>query len=50
VRAFSLDHPPDYVHWHFFVLSVPNIIVIVLMITVLIAAILLPYPKRRPQL
>ena len=50
VRAFNLDHPPHYVHWHFFVMSVPNIIVIVLMIAVFVAAILLPFPKRRSQL
>lgn len=50
VRVFNLDHPPHYVHWHFFVMSVPNIVVIVLMIAVFVAAILLPFPKRRSQL
>jgi hypothetical protein len=49
IRAINLDHPPHYVHWHFFVMSVPNIIVIVLMIAVFVAAILLPFPKRRSQ-
>jgi hypothetical protein len=49
VRAINLDHPPHYVHWHFFVMSVPNIIVIVLMIAVFVAAILLPFPRRRSQ-
>ena len=50
VRAFNLDPPPHYVHWHFFLMSVPNIIVIVLMVAVLIAAILLPFPQRQARL
>ena len=42
----NLNHPAHYVHWHFFQMSVPNIVVIVLMIVVFIAAIALPFPKR----
>jgi len=44
---FDLNHPAHYVHWHFFQMSVSNVIVILLMIAVFIAAILLPFPKHR---
>lgn len=44
---FDLNHPAHYVHWHFFQMSVGNVIVILLMIAVFIAAILLPFPKHR---
>jgi len=44
---FNLNHPAHYVHWHFFQMSVPNVIVILLMIAVFIVAILLPFPKHR---
>lgn len=46
---FNLNHPPHYVHWHFFQMSVANITVIVLMIIVFVAAILLPFPNRGRQ-
>ena len=42
----NLDHPARYVHWHFFQMSVPNLIVIILMIVVFWLAILIPF--RRP--
>jgi len=44
--VFDLNGPAHYVHWHFFQMSVANLLVIVLMIVVFIAAILLPFPKR----
>ena len=43
---FDLSHPAHYLHWHFFQMSVANVILIVLMIAVFIAAILIPFPKR----
>ncbi len=46
---FNLNHPAHYVHWSFFQMSVPNLVVIVLMIVVFIAAILLPFPKHRQE-
>jgi len=42
----DLNSPAHYVHWHFFQMSVANILVIALMILVFIAAILLPFPGR----
>ena len=43
---FDLSHPARYVHWHFFQMSVANIVVILLMIAVFVAALLLPFPGR----
>jgi len=45
---FDLSHPAHYLHWHFFQMSVANVVVICLMIVVFVAAILLPFPARRP--
>lgn len=43
---FDLSHPAHYLHWHFFQMSVANVIVILLMIAVFVAAILIPFPRR----
>jgi hypothetical protein len=47
---FNLNHPAHYVHWHFLQMSVANIVVIVLMIVVFIAAIALPFPTRSREI
>ena len=44
--VFDLNGPAHYVHWHFFQMSVANVVVILLMIAVFILAIALPFPKR----
>jgi hypothetical protein len=44
---FNLNHHAPYVHVGFFQMSVSNIVVIVLMIIVFVAAILLPFPSHR---
>jgi hypothetical protein len=43
---FDLSNPAEYVHWHFFQMSVANVVLILLMIAVFILAILIPFPKR----
>jgi hypothetical protein len=43
---FNLTHPAHTVHWHFFTMSVSNVIVIVLMLIVFVVAILAPFPRR----
>ncbi|HEY5430337.1 MAG TPA: hypothetical protein VIK04_14575 [Solirubrobacteraceae bacterium] len=43
---FNLNHPANTVHWHFFFMSVSNVVVIVLMVVVFAGAILLPFPHR----
>jgi hypothetical protein len=42
--VFNLNHPAHVVHWHFFEMSVSNIIVIVVMLAVFVLAIALPFP------
>jgi hypothetical protein len=41
---FDLNHPANTVHWHFFSMSVSNVVVIVLMLAVFAVAILAPFP------
>jgi hypothetical protein len=45
----NLNHHATYVHWHFLVLSVPNLIVIVVMLAVFALAILAPFPGHRAR-
>jgi len=40
----NLDHPAHFVHWHFFQMSVPNILAIAAMLLVFGLAIALPFP------
>jgi hypothetical protein len=48
---FNLNHPAHTVHWHFFTMSVSNVVVILLMLIVFAAAILLPFrsPGHRAE-
>ncbi len=41
---FNLNHPAHTVHWHFFSMSVSNVVVIVLMLVVFVVAILARLP------
>jgi hypothetical protein len=43
---FNLNHPAHTVHWHFFQMSVSNVIVIVLMLIVFALAILARFPSH----
>jgi hypothetical protein len=42
--VFNLNDPAHVVHWHFFEMSVSNLVVICLMLVVFALAILLPFP------
>jgi hypothetical protein len=42
--VFNLNNPAHVVHWHFFQMSVSNIVVIVAMLVVFALALLLPFP------
>jgi hypothetical protein len=42
--VYNLNHPAHVVHWHFFQMSVSNIVVIALMLAVFALAIALPFP------
>ena len=41
---FNLNDPAHTVHWHFFLMTVSNIVVIVVMLVVFAVAILVPFP------
>jgi hypothetical protein len=41
---FNLNHPAHTVHWHFFTMTVSNVVVIVLTLVVFAVAILVPFP------
>jgi hypothetical protein len=43
----NLNHPANTVHWHFFSMSVANVVVLVLMLVVFAVAILAPFPGHR---
>jgi hypothetical protein len=45
--VFNLNHHSTDVHWHFFQMSLSNVIVIVVMLIVFAAAILAPFPRHR---
>jgi hypothetical protein len=42
----NLNHHATYVHWHFFQMSLSNVLLIVAMLVVFVLAILLPFPGR----
>lgn len=44
---FNLNHHASYAHWHFFQMSVSNIVVIILMLVVFVAALLIRFPGPR---
>jgi hypothetical protein len=46
---FNLNHPAHTVHWHFFLMSVSNVVVIALILIVFAAAIIAPFPGRGGQ-
>ena len=45
--VFNLNHHASYVHWHFFQMSVSNVLVIAAMFVVFFLAILAPFPRAR---
>ena len=46
---FNLNHPAHTVHWHFFTMSVSNVIVIVVMLIVFALAIMVPFPGHQAR-
>jgi hypothetical protein len=45
--VFNLNHPAHVISWHFFSMSVANVVVIVVMLIVFALAIALPFPAAR---
>jgi hypothetical protein len=46
---FNLNHPAHTVHWHFFTMSVSNVVVIVVMLIVFALAIMVPFPGHQAR-
>jgi hypothetical protein len=46
---FNLNHPAHVVHWHFFQMSVANIVVTLLVLVVFALAVVLPFPGAHRQ-
>ncbi len=49
MSPINLNHPGRYVHWGVIQISVANLVLILLMVAIFAAAILLPFPGRRPR-
>ena len=47
VLAIDLNHPGHYLHWGVVQISVVNLVVVLVMIAVFVAALLLPFPGGR---
>ena len=45
--VFNLNNPAHVVHWHFFQMSIANIVVIIVMLVVFGAVIAAPFPGHR---
>ena len=46
--AVNLNHPDHYFHWGFVVISAANLIVIVILLALFVAALLVPFMRPRP--
>lgn len=44
--VFNLNHHASYAHWHFFQMSVSNVVVIILMLIVFLVAIFARFPSH----
>lgn len=47
LMSINLNHPGRYVHWGVIQISVANLILILVMVILFVAAILLPFPGTR---
>lgn len=45
--VIDLSHPGRYIHWGWFQMSLANLIVIAVMITIFVLAIVVSFPKGR---
>jgi hypothetical protein len=45
--AVPMDSPGTFLHWGVIQISVANLVVIILMLVVFVAALLLPFPGRK---
>ncbi|MGA2283691.1 MAG: hypothetical protein ABSH07_08415 [Candidatus Dormibacteria bacterium] len=41
-----MNQPAPYVHWGFILISLPNLVLIVVMLALFVAALIAPFPHR----
>ena len=44
-----MNQPAPYLHWGFILISLPNLVLILVMIALFILALVLPFPGRRQR-
>lgn len=42
-----MDMPTSYVHWHFILISLPNLVLILVMLGLFALALIAPFPGHR---
>ncbi|MGZ6526607.1 MAG: hypothetical protein ACXVES_05380 [Actinomycetota bacterium] len=42
----NMDKPAHYIHWGWFQISLPNLLVIILMFVVFVLALVIPFVRR----
>jgi len=42
-----MDQPAPYVHWGFLLISLPNLVLIMVMVLLFVVALLAPFPGHR---
>ena len=47
--AVNLNHPGHYLHWGVIQISMSNLIVVLIMLALFVAALLLPFPGGRDK-
>ena len=45
--AAALDQPAKYLEWGWLSISIPNLVVLTIMVLLFVAALFLPFPKDR---
>ena len=48
-ERYAMDSPAPYFHWGFILLSVPNLVLIGLMLVIFAAALVVPFPARHSK-
>ncbi len=44
-----MNAPAPYIHWGFILISLPNLVVILVMLLVFALALIAPFPHHRPE-
>ena len=44
-----MNEPAPYIHWGFILISLPNFVLICVMVALFVLALVAPFPKHRPN-